>query len=134
MAEQGGDQRLVGRPRDCMPKRFQRLLRPPGLEQDLALQLEEIGIVRPVGEQAVGLGEGPVGMMVAVPGISAGVARRHRAVAFRIAVHHLARVLDEADQLGAHALEALFERRIGGAVPGRVLLVDMLERLRCARR
>jgi hypothetical protein len=57
VAEQGRDERLVRRIFDRLAKRFERFGRPARFEQDLALELEEIGIVRSFGEQALRLGQ-----------------------------------------------------------------------------
>ena len=92
-------------------------MRLAALEQDLALQLEEIGIVRIGREQRVGLRLGFVRIAAEVIGVSARVMRRDALVAFRIFDHRLLRI-DEAEELGLHPLEPRLERRIDRLVPG----------------
>ena len=127
VAEQGGDQRLIGDQSHRLPQRLERLARMARFEQHLALELEEIGIARPGREQGVDLRRRLLRVGGAVIGESARIAGGDGGVARGIAGQHPARLLDEAEQLGADALEALLERRLGRPRPGRVGLVDILQ-------
>ena len=84
MAEHRGDHRRVARALRRFAQRRDRLLRLAALEQDLALQLEEIGIVRVGREQRVRLGLRLVGIAAEVIGIGARIMRRNALVALGI--------------------------------------------------
>ena len=100
-----------------------------GFEKDLALELEEIGIVRPGADQRVRLRVRLGRMSAAVIGISAGIMGRDRLVGDRIADQDALRIVDIARKLGANALEPLLERRRGLRGPGGIGLVALLEPL-----
>src|SRR3546814_3228945 len=90
---------------------------------DLTLQLQEIGIIGLLGEQAVDLVLRFVGVGTLVPGIGAGIAGGNALVGFRIADQRLLRIEDIAGELRLDPLETRLERGIGRRVPGRILLV-----------
>ena len=101
--------------RHRLAKRGERLGGLARFEQDLALELEIEGIVRPVLEQAVHLGQRLVRIGALVPGIGPGIAGRLAMVALRIEDQGPLRIVDIAGQLRLHPLEARLERRIGAA-------------------
>src|SRR3546814_9727234 len=73
MAEHGGDHRLVAGSLNRLPERWKGLTRLARFKQDLALQLQKIGVVRIGGDQRIHLLHRLVGIGRAVPRIGAGI-------------------------------------------------------------
>ena len=95
-AQQGG----VGLQPDGLAVGVDGLARAAFLEQNLALQLPQIGVVDVPGDQGVGGVQGALGLAVAIPGDGAGVAGREGGVAFQIAAQGLGRGIHEGVDLG----------------------------------
>ena len=111
-----------------MAEQRDRLLGAAGLDQRLALELVEIGIVGLRRDQRVHLAEREAQIGVAVGRNRAGVARREAGVARRIAPQQGVRPLHEAEQLGAHEIVARLQLRRILLVPVGIVLGDLRER------
>ena len=98
------EQRLARQQFERALVRLDRVRRAAALEQDLALKLIEIRIVRLFGEQGVDLGQRSLDIGRAETRNGAGIAGRRALVGRRIIAAHLQRRVEEANELGAHHL------------------------------
>ena len=129
MAECRSDQRLRFRIGDRFAQRRDRFLGPPGFEQNLAFEFEEIRIFGIGGDQGVDLVQRLLRIGTLVPSVSTGVARGHALVAFGIFAQRPLRLFHIAEQFGLHALEAGFELGVAWLVPRRIDDIDLAQRL-----
>ncbi len=81
MAEQGRDQRFRTGQLGRAAQRDQGFLGASRFEQHLAAQLEEIGILGILRDQAVGFRQRQIDARILVIGIGAGIARGHAGIA-----------------------------------------------------
>ena len=91
VGERRGDQRLVPGQIDCAAQRRDGFERAPGFEQNLAFQLQGIGIVGFLCQDRVGFGQRFVHERLLVIGIGARIVRRHIGQIFRIRGQRLLR-------------------------------------------
>ena len=133
MAKQGGNQgRELGNLAGPAQRR-QGILRPARFEQDLTLQLKEIGVFRGQCEQGIAFGQSLVHEGFLVEGISAGIARRHALIGFGIDLQRAGRLGAVTHQLRLDPLKAGFLIGIGRFEPRRIMAVGILKRLNPVR-
>ena len=128
VAEGGGDQRGVGGERGRTAQWFDRLQRFARFEQDLTLEFKEIGIVGRGSEQRVGFDLRLVHQRFLVERVSAGIAGGNGGFVFGKVSQRCRGLGEIAVELGLYPLKPRLQLGIGLRVPGRIVLVSILQR------